>query len=101
METNNQEYERYQAAKKRVKEIKGFYGNLVSYILVISFLTFINLKYTPEHLWFYWPMLGWGIGLLFHAFGVFNIVPFFGKDWEEKKIKELMEEENKQKDKFQ
>ncbi len=101
METNNQEYERYQKAKKRVKEIKGFYGNLVSYILVISFLTFINLKYTPEHLWFYWPMLGWGIGVLFHAFGVFNIVPFFGDDWEEKKIKELMEEEDKQKDKFQ
>jgi len=101
METNNQVYERYQKAKKRVKEIKGFYGNLVSYILVISFLTFINLKYTPEHLWFYWPMLGWGIGVLFHAFGVFNIVPFFGDDWEEKKIKELMEEEDKQKDKFQ
>lgn len=101
METNNQEYERYQKAKKRVKEIKGFYGNLISYILVISFLTFINLKYTPGHLWFYWPMLGWGIGVLFHAFGVFNIFPFFGDDWEEKKIKEFMEEEKNKKDKFE
>lgn len=101
METNNQEYERYQKAKKRVKEIKGFYGNLVSYVLVISFLTFINLRYTPEHLWFYWPMLGWGIGVLFHAFGVFKIFPFFGDDWEEKKIKEFMEEEKNKKDKFQ
>ena len=97
MENTNQEFERYQKAKKRVKEIKGFYGNLVSYVLVISFLTFINLKYTPEHLWFFWPMLGWGIGLLFHAFGVFKIVPFFGEDWEERKIKELMEEEKSKK----
>lgn len=101
MENTNQEYERYQKAKKRVKEIKGFYANLVSYVLVISFLTFINLKYTPEHLWFFWPMLGWGIGLLFHAFGVFKIVPFFGQDWEERKIKELMDEEKKQNNKFE
>ena len=101
METNNQEYYSYQKAKKRVKEIKGFYANLVSYVLVISFLTFINLKYTPEHLWFFWPMLGWGVGLLFHAFGVFKIVPFFGSDWEERKIKELMEEEKKQNNTYQ
>ena len=49
MENSNQEYERYQAAKKRVKAIKGFYTNLVSYILVISFLIFINFKYLTSH----------------------------------------------------
>jgi hypothetical protein len=32
---------------------------------------------------------------------VFNIIPFFGEDWEEKKIKEFMKEDEKQKDKFQ
>lgn len=101
MENTNQEYERYQKARKRVKAIKGFYANLVCYILVISFLAFINLKYTSEHIWFCWPMLGWGVGLLFHAFGAFKIVPFFGEDWEEKKIKEFMKEDEKQKDKFQ
>lgn len=101
MEMNNQEYYSYQKAKKRVKAIKGFYANLVMYILVISFLAFINLKYTPENIWFCWPMLGWGIGLLFHAFGVFKITPFFGEDWEEKKIKEFMENEKKQNNKFE
>jgi hypothetical protein len=34
-------------------------------------------------------MLGWGIGLLAHAVNTFGI----GKDWEERKIKQLMEEE--------
>ena len=101
MENTNQEYERYQKARKKVKEIKGFYVNLVCYVLVISFLTFINFKFSPDHLWFYWPMLGWGIGLLFHGIGVFNLVPFFGSDWEEKKIKELMDEEKKQNNKFE
>lgn len=95
METNHQEYERYQKAQKRVQAIKGFYTNLTTYVIIISCLVFINLKYTPEYIWFYWPMLGWGIGLLFHAFGVFKIIPFFGADWEEKKVKEIMDEEDR------
>jgi hypothetical protein len=95
METNYQENERYYKAKKRVEEIKGFYGNLISYVLVMCFLVFINLRYSPEYLWFFWPMLGWGIGVFFHGMKVFNYMPFLGKEWEEKKIKEFMEEENK------
>jgi hypothetical protein len=43
-------------------------------------------------------MLGWGIGVIFHGMKVFNYMPFFGKDWEEQKIKEFMEKENRRKD---
>jgi hypothetical protein len=93
MESNHQEYERYQQAQKRVEKIKGFYGNLISYIVVNLFLLFINLKYSPEELWFFWPMLGWGIGLLFHGMKAFNYIPFLGKDWEERKLKEFMDQE--------
>lgn len=92
MEPNN-EYERYQRAKKQVEEIKGFYGHLLTYVLIMLFFLFINLKYTPRHLWFFWPMLGWGIGLLFHGLKAFNYTPFLGKDWEQKKIKEFMDYE--------
>ena len=28
----------------------------------------INLLSSPGHWWFYWPMLGWGIGLAAHDF---------------------------------
>ncbi|HEX9151400.1 MAG TPA: 2TM domain-containing protein [Flavobacterium sp.] len=93
MENNNQEEERYFKAKKKVEEIKGFYGNLVAYIVVNIGLVAINLLTSPEHLWFYWPMLGWGIGVVFHGMKVFNYMPFIGKDWEEKKIKEFMDKE--------
>lgn len=98
MESND--YERYQKAQKKVKDIKGFYSNLITYILVISFLAFINLRYSPKQIWFVYPMLGWGIGVFFHAMGVFDLFPFFSKNWEEKKIKQLMEEE-KQKERQQ
>ncbi|MBC7522844.1 MAG: 2TM domain-containing protein [Flavobacterium sp.] len=93
METNLQQDERYYFAKKKVTEIKGFYGNLISYIIFNGFFLILNLKSDPSHLWFYWPLLGWGIGVIFHGMRVFNYTPFLGKNWEERKIKELMEKE--------
>ena len=89
--------ERYYEAKKRVKEIKGFYGNLTSYIIMSIFFIVINLLTTPKQIWFYWPMLGWGVGVVFHAMKVFNYMPFLGQDWEEQKIKEFMNKEEQQK----
>ena len=80
----------YERAVKRVKELKGFYGNLISYCIVIPFLVILNLMTSPRELWFYWPMLGWGIGLLAHGMNVFAI----GRNWEEKKIQEIMNKDN-------
>lgn len=97
MERNYQEEEKYHRAKKRVEEIKGFYGNLTSYIVVNIVLVILNLQFSPDHLWFYWPMLGWGIGVVFHGMRVFNYMPFLGKDWEERKMKEFMDKENQAK----
>ncbi|MCF6132579.1 2TM domain-containing protein [Flavobacterium wongokense] len=96
MEQFNQEYERYQRAQKQVNEIKGFYGNLAMYITVNLFLMFINLKYSPEYLWFFWPLLGWGIGVVFHGMKAFNYTPFLGREWEERKMKEFMDKEKQQ-----
>lgn len=89
----NKETIAYRKASRRVKELKEFYGNLTSYGIVIPFLAILNLMTAPGYLWFLWPMLGWGIGITFHAINVFGI----GKSWEEKKIKELMEKEEKSK----
>ena len=100
MQRNYTEEERFQQAKKRVEEIKGFYGNLTAYIVVNLALLFINLKTSPDHLWFYWPMLGWGIGVLFHGLRVFNYMPFLGKDWEERKMKEYIEEDERRKNEW-
>ena len=52
---NREEYDKYQRARKQVDAIKGFYGNLISYVLVNLFLMFINLKFSPDHIWFFWP----------------------------------------------
>ncbi|MCW1963745.1 2TM domain-containing protein [Chryseobacterium viscerum] len=87
----NKETIAYRKASRRVKELKEFYGNLTSYGIVIPFLAILNFVTAPGYLWFLWPALGWGIGIAFHAISVFGI----GKSWEERKIKELMEKEEK------
>lgn len=86
---NNQE-NAYLKAKERVKEIRGFYGNLLSYCTVIPLLILINFKTSWEFQWFWFPMAGWGIGIITHGFSVFG----YGARWEEKKIREIMEKEN-------
>lgn len=76
----------YKKAQKRMKEIKDFYMNLISYCIVIPFLIFINLFTKSSFHWFWFPVFGWGIGLATHAFQVFGV----GESWQEKKIREIM-----------
>ena len=87
---------KYIRAKERVDELKKFYGNLWSYIVVISVLALINyLTNEFRYMWFLWAAFGWGIGVFFHALKTFDLNPLFGRKWEERKIKQLMEEEEK------
>jgi sensor histidine kinase YesM len=93
METNvsYNENSAYFRAKKRVEELKGFYGNLISYCCVIPILIFINLTYMPEFQWFWFSAAGWGFGILMHAFKVFG----YSSNWEERKIQEILSKEDK------
>ena len=91
--TNYTEDNAYYRAKKRVEQLKGFYGNLISYCCVIPILIFVNLTYMPKFQWFWFSVLGWGFGLTMHAFQTFG----YGANWEEKKIQEILEkDDNKQ-----
>ena len=88
---------KYLRAKERVEHLRKFYNNLTSYILVISFLAIINYWSNQwSYMWFLWAAFGWGIGLIFQAAKAYQWSPFMGKNWEERKLKEFMEEEDKQ-----
>ncbi|MFC2112664.1 2TM domain-containing protein [Bacteroidota bacterium] len=80
------EQARYHEAKQLVEEIKGFYFHFISYIVVNAVLVVIILLTSPEYFWLIWPIIGWGVGLVIHAFSVFSNL--LGKKWEESKIKE-------------
>ncbi len=93
---NLQQENKYLRAKERVEETRKFYTGLMSYIVVIAGLAGLNY-YIDEwrHPWFLWAALGWGIGLVFQAAKAFNLNPFFGRNWEERKIKEFMQEDER------
>lgn len=88
METNNDYRKR---ARERVNEEKSFYSHLFIYIVVNLALLVLNLVTSPDSLWFYWSLIGWGIGLAAHGLAVFGMDRFFGKDWEQRKIRKYEE----------
>jgi len=81
----------YLRAQEKVKKLRGFYGNLTSYCIIIPALAVFNFLSNSGFPWVIFPAIGWGIGLLFHGMEVFGYNPLLGKDWEEKKIKEFMQ----------
>lgn len=96
METENNKDSKYFKAKRRVAEIKKFYSSLMFYVIFIAALAGLNY-YVNElrHPWFLWAAFGWGIGIFFQAIKVFQWTPFIGKDWEDRKMKQFIEEEEK------
>ncbi|MEM8556722.1 MAG: 2TM domain-containing protein [Bacteroidota bacterium] len=76
-------------ARQHVAKLKEFYWHLASFLVVMPMLIGINLFTDPGHLWFIYPLLGWGFGLMGHASEVLGM-PGLGSKWEERKMQELM-----------
>ena len=92
---------RYAMAFKKMKRIKGFYVHLAVYlifnlIIILTGNTEFNDSDTGNlgrfSLAFYW-----GIGLAAHGASVFGRDLFFGRDWEERKIRQFMDKEKNDK----
>lgn len=83
----------YRKAKNKVREIRGFYFSLMSYCIVIPVLIYINLTTMPQFHWFWFSACGWGSALLFQGLSAFGYIPFLNRDWEDRKLRELMEKD--------
>ena len=92
--TNNNKETQYKIAKDRVKKIKSFYKHLTVYLIINLFFAsrafyvsgIEGVKQTALSVG-----LLWGIGLLFHWYATFGKNLFFSNEWEEQKIKELID----------
>ncbi len=61
--------EEYQDAYRKMRmeeEKKGFWSHLTVFILINIMFIVINYLYTPGNLWFFYPLIGWGIGITLH-----------------------------------
>ena len=77
-----------EAARKQARKERAFYGHLAKFVVTMSVLVAVNLLTSPGYLWFFWPLLGWGVGLASHAAGVFGTK--LGEGWVERRATELM-----------
>lgn len=87
------EQEAYIRAKKQVKEIRGFYISLAAYCVVIPILIIVNVTFSPEFHWFWFSLIGWGTALLIKGLKIYNLLPFLGNEWEQRKMREFIEQE--------
>ena len=86
----------YKRARKKVKEKKEFYQHLTSYMVMGVFFYVLNMMTSFGSWWWYWPVLGWGIGVAMHYFQVFGLpgVGRFDEEWEEKQMKKELKQLN-------
>lgn len=87
---------RYQRAKQRVELLRGFYGHALVFVLANIGLAAYNIAVTPDRLWFILTLGGWGIGLVAHGAHVMGSGRFLGAAWQERKIREEMQREQRQ-----
>lgn len=76
-------------AWRRMLAIRAFYCHLTIYALVNFLLVVIDLA-TPGGPWFFYALVGWGLGLGLHAAQTFERLPWFSRDWEHAKVEELI-----------
>lgn len=98
------------AARRRVEELKGFYIHATVYVLVNIAIIAVSVTARMSHgdsfteaffnIGSFFTAIFWGIGLAFHASKAFRYNPFFGKDWEQRKIRQFMEEDQKEAERF-
>ena len=68
-----QDQDSFTGARRGAGARVGFYAHLTVYLLVNALLIGINLGTSTQHLWFKWPLLGWGVGILAHAIAAFAL----------------------------
>ena len=92
----------YEKAKNRVKKLKSFYKHATAFVVVNLLIVYFNFReLAPNESYFQYKnfvtFFFWGIGLLAHAATLFLPGMLLGKQWEDQKIKQLMDQEYKKK----
>lgn len=92
METQNTTHKlQLEQAKNHVEKLKGFYIHFYIYLFFVCVFILLNYISSTSFPWALFPILGWGLGVAGHASETFNWNPFFGKNWEQRKIQEYLD----------
>ncbi len=59
-------------ARHRARVKIGFMYHFIVFVMVNAAMYAINMNYSPKTLWYVWPLCGWGVALVMHAFATFQ-----------------------------
>jgi len=92
-QNQNSNTSKYLRASDRVAALKKFYIRCfkggIAIIIVAAINYYVNEWYSP---WFLWVVFGVGLGLVIRAFKIYGLNGFMGREWEERKIQQYMDE---------
>ncbi len=72
MEKNQHDINRDEAIRT-VRAKLAFYYHAFIFAVICLIMLGINLMYSPQIIWFFWPLLAWSILLASHGFQVFAV----------------------------
>jgi hypothetical protein len=102
---DSEKNQRYLRAKKRTEALRKFYKHLIVYVVVNLVISGFKIKGYMEggdsfeealvllDTWIVWAV--WGVFVVLQAVRTFKSNVILGADWEEKKIREYMNENNR------
>jgi hypothetical protein len=86
--------DKYVKAQIRVRKLRNFYEVLITYFVINILLIIVNFVFSPNHIWFYWVTVFSGIVIIIQVINLFTIRDrMIGENWEQKKIKEIMDKD--------
>ncbi len=81
---------RREEARRWVRRKRIFY-TVVGIYLSLSLMWFaIDLLDDSSGFWFYWPMLGTGLGVLVTGIVLGGVGGLFGRDWEQRQVEKYL-----------
>jgi hypothetical protein len=78
-------------ARRWVRRKRIFYTIVGVYLALSVFWFAIDVLTGGDDLWFYWPMLGAGLGVVVTGILMFGIGGLFGADWERREVDKYLE----------
>jgi 4-hydroxybenzoate polyprenyltransferase len=73
-------------ARRYVRRKRIFFTVLAIWIALSLMWFFIDMRDDSSSVWFYWPMLGTGVGVAITGIVLLGIGGLFGADWERREI---------------
>ena len=91
-QTSNQYFldQAEQEAIEYVQNLKAFHLNWITFIIVMPFMYWLNIKLTPQFLWVSILAASWTLAIVLQAVLIFGLFSVFSGAWEQREFQKRM-----------